>query len=120
MSYASVPASFIEFKKTLKNNGEVICEASRFIVYPSCQSSRVARLLIKSSLSTYILHEDCYYLVINCGISYERFHKRYGIQNIDVEKSYISSCAEIYHCLPKIMVSHELISWETMRKSVVK
>lgn len=95
LSFENVPASHFEFKRTLEDNGDVICEASRFIIHPRYQSSGAARLLIESSLSTHILHEDCSYLVISCGISHERFYKRYGIQNIDVEKSYISKGVEI-------------------------
>lgn len=94
LSYENVPASHFEFKRTLEDNGDVICEASRFIIHPRYQSSGAARLLIESSLSTHIQHEDCSYVVINCCPTHERFYTRYGIKNIDDNRSYTTNGVE--------------------------
>jgi predicted GNAT family N-acyltransferase len=94
LSYENVPESHFEFKKTLEDNGDVICEASRFVVHPLYQSTGVAKLMMECSYAPLILHKDCSYAVVNCCPTHERFYSRYGMKNIDGNKRYTTNGVE--------------------------
>lgn len=95
LSYENVPESYFKFMKTLENNGDVLCEASRLVIHPSFQSLGVVKMLIESSLSTHILHHDCSWVVINCCPTHQRFYQRYGSKHIGENKGFTSKGCEV-------------------------